>query len=117
MPEKKGRKRRQRERRHGEPSESRTIAPPPPPRSPGSSAAPRPASEDLPKLRVRFAGFVLALLTLFVGILTAAQGIIGGGSAASLLTFAAGAGLVALAIVIGALTLVPERVRALFARK
>ncbi len=117
MPEKRGRKRRQRERRHGEPGESRTMAPPTPSPPPNGARPRPPASEDLPKLRVRFAGFVLALLTLFIGILTAAQGIIGGGSTGAILTFVTGAALVVLAIVIGALTLVPERVRALFDRK
>jgi hypothetical protein len=117
MPEKRGRKRRQRERRHGEPGEARPMAAAAsasPQRDPSAS---RPAFEERPKLRVRMAGFVLALLTLYFGILTAADGIDGGTSAGSFLKIAAGAALVVLALVIGALALFPDRVRALLIRK
>ena len=112
MPPKKGRKRRTRDRRQGDPGEARAAN-----TSPAADQATLPTSSELPKLRVRMAGFVLAVVTLFVGILTAAQGVSGGMSANSAILIATGGLLIALAIVIGALTLVPDRVRKLLARK
>ena len=112
MPAKKGRKRRARDRRHGEPGEPRAAdaEPTPPPRSATSRPA---APADLPKLRVRMAGFVLAVITMFFGVLNVKSGLDEG----SIPILVTGALLVALSLVLGVLSLVPERVRALLTRK
>ena len=110
MPAKKGRKRRARDRRHGEPGEARPSAAPSAPRV---EAAPRSTPSDLPKLRVRMAGFVLGVITMFFGILNVKSGL-DEGSVPVLVT---GVLLIALSIVLGVLSLVPERVRALLSRK
>lgn len=110
MPPKKGRKRRVRERRHSDGGEARVDdAPWPATRE----EARRPSTpSDLPKLRVRMAGFVLAVITVFFGILNVAEGL--GGSVPVLVT---GLLLIVLALVLGVLSLIPERVRALLTRK
>lgn len=112
MPERKGRKRRPRERR---PTGPRPEAPP----SEDGRQAPPPRAErrepSRPALRVRYAGFFLGVLTMFVGVLTVAQGVASSGANAVLL-LVIGAFLVALALALGALSLVPDRVRALFER-
>jgi hypothetical protein len=77
-----------------------------------------PTTEPLPSLRVRYAGFALALLTMFVGILTVADAFAAGRSGADfVLRLVAGIALIALALIIAALAVVPDRVRALFARR
>ncbi|MBI5283476.1 MAG: hypothetical protein HY874_00135 [Chloroflexi bacterium] len=113
MPEKKGRKRRpQRERRTSTPpGPARTAAAPP------ATARPTATEPSLPAMRVRYAGLVLALLTGFIGILTAAQAFQGASGPNFLMLLVAGVLLVALALVIGVLALAPERVRALFQRE
>ena len=114
MPEKKGRKRRPRERRHGEPAVPRTDASPAAARN---GDTPHPISGELPSLRVRYAGFVLGLLTLFIGIVTFADAFTGGrGGVDFVMRLAAGAALILLALIIAALTLVPERIRAFLRR-
>ncbi len=111
MPEKKGRKRRpQRERRTGAPGPARTPA-----AGDASTAAPG-GEPSLPAMRVRYAGLVLALLTGFIGILTAAQAFQGASGPNFVMLLVAGVLLVALALFIAVLALAPERVRALFSR-
>ncbi len=110
MPPKKGRKRRVRDRRHDEPGEARPVAAPPPARH---EEPPRSTPSDLPKLRVRMAGFVLGVITMFFGVLNVKSGL-DEGSVPVLVT---GVLLIALAVVLGVLSLVPERVRALLTRK
>ncbi len=110
MPPKKGRKRRVRERRHGEPDDARPAVAPPAPRE---EAAPRSTPSDLPKLRARMAGFVLGLITMFFGVLNVTSGL----DAGSVPVLVTGVLLIALAVVLGVLSLVPERVRALLSRK
>ena len=113
MPEKKGRKRRpQRERRTG--------GPPGPAHTPAAARDAGTAAPDepsLPAMRVRYAGLVLALLTGFIGILTAAQAFQGQSGPNFAMLLVAGVLLVALALFIGVLALAPERVRALFQRE
>ena len=110
MPAKRGRKRRARERHHGEPGDTGPAAAPSPIRE---EAPPRSTPSDLPKLRVRMAGFVLAVITMFLGILNVVQGLDNG----SVTVLVTGVVLIVLSIVLGVLSLVPERVRALLARK
>jgi drug/metabolite transporter (DMT)-like permease len=114
MPERKGRKRRSRERRR--PAGPRPEALP----SEGGARPPAPragrAEPSRPALRVRYAGFLLGVLTMFIGALTVAQGIASSGANAVVL-LGVGAFLVALAVVLGALSVAPDRVRALFERR
>ena len=111
MPPKKGRKRRVRERRHGDGSEPRSEAAPS--SAPRDEAPRRSTPSDLPKLRVRMAGFVLGVITMFFGVLNVTSGL----DAGSLPVLVTGVLLIALAVVLGVLSLVPERVRALLTRK
>jgi hypothetical protein len=78
--------------------------------SPGAEA---PAGPQLPKLRVRMAGFVLGVITLFIGILNVAQAF-AGGSAIILVT---GIMLIALALALGVLSLAPGWVRSRLTRE
>lgn len=112
MPPKKGRKRRPRDRHHGEPGEPRAVdvAPAATPRE--EPRRPAPAS-DLPKLRVRMIGFVLAVITMFFGVLNVKAGLDEG----SIPILVTGALLIVLSLVLGVLALVPERVRAFLSRK
>ena len=64
-------------------------------------------------MRVRMAGFVLAVITMFLGILNVVSGL-DSGSVPVLLT---GVLLTVLSIALGVLSLAPERVRALLSRK
>lgn len=111
MPPKKGRKRRARDRRHGDGDEPRPAAAAPPVRDEEERARSTPA--DLPKLRVRVAGFVLAVITMVFGVVNVKTGL-ENGSAPVLVT---GVLLIALSLVLGVLALVPERIRALLSRK
>lgn len=114
MPEQKGRKRRmERERTR---ARHRASAPPRP-------RAERPLPEEKaeppfttrPALRWRYLGFIFGVVTLFLGVLTVAQGTASSGIEA-LFLLVTGAFLVALALVLGALSVVPDRVRAMFVR-
>ncbi len=111
MPPKKGRKRRPRDRRHGEPGEPRPEAEAPSP--PRREAPSRSTPSDLPKLRVRMAGFVLAVITMLLGIVNVYVGLNDGSGP----TLVIGILLVALSLFLGVLALVPERVRALLTRR
>lgn len=113
MPEKKGRKRRpQRDRRTGAaPGSEHTPA-----AARDAAAPPSAADPSLPAMRVRYAGLVLALLTMFIGILTAAQAFQGQSGPNFVMLLVAGVLLVALALFIAVLALAPQRVRALFSR-
>ena len=111
MPPRKGRRRRARDRRRGEPTEAQPAAEAPPPAR--EQAPKRAPSSELPKRRVRAIGFIVGVLTLFLGILNVVDGLNSGS-----VTYAVtGAIMIVLAIVLGALTLVPERVRDLLIRK
>ncbi|HYM15953.1 MAG TPA: hypothetical protein VEZ14_10370 [Dehalococcoidia bacterium] len=111
MPERKGRKRRaERPRTHGRGREIGSRAPRPE-REPPTA----PAYTTRPALRWRYAGFLLGALTMFFAVLTVAQGVSSSGANA-LFLLAVGSFLVALAVVLAALSLVPDRVRALFVR-
>jgi hypothetical protein len=111
MPERKGRKRKFARAR-------RDDATPAAPRATERTAAPpsqpeTPAEASIPALRARYAGFIVAVLTLMIGTLTLAQGVVGDYSAAdAALRIGAGAVLILIAIVIGVLALVPGRVAA-----
>ena len=118
MPERKGRKRKpQRLRRDGDSSTAidAVVA------SAGAhvrerSAAQREASSPestIPALRARYAGFIVAMLTLMIGAVTAAQGITGDHAAPDKLALiATGIALILLAGIIGALALIPARIAA-----
>ncbi len=111
MPPRKGRRRRARDRRRGEPAEAQPQA-----EAPVSAREPAPRrapSSDLPKLRVRAIGFIIGVLTLFIGILNVVEGV-NSGSVTYAIT---GVIMVVLAIVLGVLTLVPGRVRDLPTRR
>jgi len=110
MPPKKGRKRRPRDRRHGESVEDRpavevVLVP--------GEKPDRAAPSDLPRLRVRATGFVLAVITMFIGILNVAQAFSDG----SVVVLVTGIVLIAMAIVLGVLSLAPGWVRSLLIRK
>lgn len=112
MPPKKGRKRRARDRRHDEPGEPRAVDVEA--ASPSHEEMQRPAPpSDLPKLRVRMIGFVLGVITMFFGVLNVKAGLDEG----SIPILVTGVLLIALSLVLGVLSLVPERVRALLSRK
>jgi hypothetical protein len=113
MPERRGRKRKP-ERRRTHPR-SPDDAPRPRAERPQPDAGPEPPYTTRPALRWRYAGFFLGVITLFFGVLTVAQGTASSGANA-LLLLVAGAFLVALALVLGALSVVPDRMRALFVR-
>ena len=117
MPERKGRRRRpQRTRRvSGDPSEpgadkaarasERATEPP---------ATVRETNENtIPALRARYLGFIVAVLTLTIGVLTLAQGLVGDyGAADAALRVGAGGALIIVALVIGVLALIPGRIAA-----
>lgn len=113
MPERKGRKRRQ-VRVRGDDAPHRiavqgaAVGTPAPPARAQTSA-----EDSIPALRARYAGFIVAMLTLMIGILTLAQGVVGDyGVADAALRIGAGAVLIVIALVVGALALVPGRIAA-----
>ena len=114
MPERKGRKRRAgRERRGsgsvatGEARETPTV------RTSTSTGQAKPIGSSIPALRVRYFAFIVAVLTLFLGILTLAQGVLGDyATADAALRIGAGIILIAVALVIGVLALFPARIAA-----
>ncbi len=117
MPEKKGRKRHQRARRHDAGRTAARVA------SPQASKQPlQPTTYDrqpsaVPPLRIRYAGFVLALLTMFIGIVTAADAFTAGrGGVNFIFRIVAGVALIVLALVIAALAVIPDRVGAFLRR-
>jgi hypothetical protein len=110
MPPKKGRKRRPRDRRQGEAVEDRPVAEMAPA---GDDEDVRAARSDLPRLRVRATGFVLGVITMFIGILNVAQAFSGG----SVVILVTGMVLIAMAIVLGVLSLAPGWVRSLLTRE
>jgi hypothetical protein len=68
-------------------------------------------ASSIPALRARYAGFLVAVLTLTIGVLTLEEGLIGDYSAAdAALRIGAGIALIVVALVIGVLALVPARV-------
>lgn len=119
MPERKGRKRRpNRERRAaadfetrphaGEAFEDGTAVP-----VRGETRGASSPDASIPALRVRYFAFIVAVLTLMLGVLTLAQGITGTyGTADAALRIGAGVLLLVVAMVIGVLALVPARVAA-----
>lgn len=115
MPERKGRKRKaQRSRRadaNGTAVDASAAA-----RRRERSSPPRETSapeSTIPALRARYAGFIVAMLTLMIGALTAAQGITGDHAAPDeLALIATGIALILLAGIIGALALIPARIAA-----
>jgi hypothetical protein len=114
MPERKGRKRRM-ERQRTRPRDREGAPPPRTPQAPGEAPSREPEFTTRPALRWRYAGFFLGVMTMFFGVLTVAQGVSSGGVNAGFL-LVAGSFLVALAVVLGALAIAPDRVRALFVR-
>ena len=122
MPERKGRKRKpSRARRDvspGAPPESSVIRDSTPARERITSPAVTPAESSIPALRVRYAAFIVATLTLMIGVLTTVQGLTGDHATLDRTALVAtGIALVLLALVIGALALVPERIAAWLRRK
>jgi len=117
MPERKGRKRKPARVRRDDAMPA--AAPPPTERTPAPSARPQtPAEASIPALRARYAGFIVAVLTLMIGTLTLAQGIVGDyGVADAALRIGAGAALIVIALVVGALALVPGRIAAWLRRR
>ena len=113
MPERKGRRRKQVRTRRDD--DSPRVAVQSEPRLATASPA-RPPTEteaSIPALRARYAGFIVAMLTLMIGILTLAQGVVGDyGVADAALRIGAGAVLNVIALVVGALALVPGRIAA-----
>ena len=112
MPPKKGRKRRPRDRHHTEADEPRDSGALEQPARQRDETA-RPPTSALPKLRARIAGFVVGVLTLFIGVLNIAQGFNSG----SLTYTITGVVMVVLAIFLGVLTLVPGRLRDLLIKR
>jgi hypothetical protein len=113
MPERKGRKRKPvRVRRDDE--SPRIAVQGETERTPASPARPQTeADASIPALRARYAGFIVAMLTLMIGTLTLAQGVVGDyGVADAALRIGAGAVLIVIALVVGALALVPGRIAA-----
>ncbi|MDP9235839.1 MAG: hypothetical protein M3P30_00320 [Chloroflexota bacterium] len=116
MPERKGRKHKsQRTRRvSGDPPAPVSSADP---RAIEGAAIPRrtqlASDSTIPALRARYAGFIVALLTLTIGILTIAQGLAGDyGVSDAALRMGAGIALIVVALIIGVLVLVPQRIAA-----
>lgn len=71
------------------------------------------AKDSIPALRARYAGFIVAVLTLMIGTFTLAQGVVGGnGTMSAALSIGAGVLLILIALVLGVLVLAPERVAA-----
>ena len=113
MPEPRGRKRRQRERHHE--------------RGPGTPAASRPRTDDpalqrtitagprMPSRSARATGLMIAVVTAFLAVLMIKENF--GGGAESMVRVAAGALLVALAAVVGVLSVFPEQVRRIVRRE
>lgn len=114
MPGRKGRKRKpQRARREsaGTPPDGAVASAGT--RATSSSRNASPPESTIPALRVRYAAFIVAVLTLMIGALTAAQGITGDhGTPDELALIATGVALIVLALIIGALALVPGRIAA-----
>jgi len=107
MPERRGRRRRGRDRARPRPAQAL-----PGPATARERAAPDAADASLPSLRLRYAAFVLAVVTLFLGIVTAVSAITGdAGGVDALARVGTGAALLVLALVIGALSLAPGRIR------
>lgn len=127
MPEKRGRRRqreRERERRqqrraeheHDErdDGEERVVTTPPP----RPAAGRRPVEDSLPSKRVRYAGLVLAIITIFVGILTFADAFSAGREDVDIvLRVVGGATLIVTAIGIGIIALFPAQAQAWFRRR
>ncbi len=117
MPERKGRKRRPSRERHSfADAASRTsaddagLAERPAPRNEARAVA---ADASIPALRVRYFAFIVAVLTLMLGVLTLAQGITGTDRTAdAALRIGAGVLLIVVAVVIAVLSLAPARVAA-----
>jgi hypothetical protein len=108
MPGRRGRRRRPRERRHRDGGPGARAGPMRQSGRPGPGGGPARSS-----LRARYAGFALAVLTMFLGVLTAAEGV-SRSLANGIVLLLVGALLVALALALGALSLIPDRVRRLF---
>lgn len=118
MPERKGRKRKHpRERRPGgEVATPAAIEAQPRTAAPASSrpSGRRPAAADgpLPSTTARVTGLMIAVLTAFLAILMTYEGATGDSSGIdSVLRIVAGVTLVALALVVGLLSLAPGQVR------
>ena len=114
MPERKGRKRKHpRERRPGgEVATQAAIEPQSRAAAPASSRRPAAAGGPLPSTTARVTGLMIAVLTAFLAILMmyeAATGDLSGVDA--VLRIVAGVTLVALAVVVGLLSLAPGQVR------
>lgn len=116
MPERKGRKRKsQRARRiSGETAPSSAEGDMnTPERAASPPRTPQASDNSIPALRARYAGFIVAVLTLTIGILTLAQGLVGDyGVADASLRIGAGIALILVALVIGVLALIPGRIAA-----
>lgn len=122
MPERKGRKRkivRERRRSGGGVDGSETVDAPRP-RAAAPSRATRAAANDgpLPSNTARATGLMLAVVTLFLAVLMIYQSISGDASGIdSAARIAGGIALVALAIVVGVLSVAPAMVRDWFQRR
>jgi hypothetical protein len=74
---------------------------------------PQASDSSIPALRARYAGFIVAVLTMTIGILTLSQGLVGNyATSDAALRIGAGIVLILVALVIGLLTLVPGRIAA-----
>ena len=111
MPEKRGRKRRARDReRDRGPRDGDAPAAVSP--APVETRPPRPkaAAGDVPSNTARASGFAIAVVTVFLAILTFADGASAGGGEA-VVRMALGVFLVLLGAVVGVLSLFPAQVR------
>jgi hypothetical protein len=108
MPRKKGRKHRPRDRREsGAPEPQQAVAPPTPRRSPSDAA--------MPSATARATGFMIAVITAFLAVLTIADAFTSDRSQVdATLRIVAGVLLVLLAIVVGVLVLFPAQIRRRF---
>jgi hypothetical protein len=105
MPEKRGRKRRNRDRRPRDEAPAQAAAAPAPSRR--ASAARDP---DVPSTTARATGFAIAVITVFLAILTLSDGVVTGGGEGAV-RILIGAFLVLLGAVVGVLSLFPAQVR------
>ncbi len=90
------------------------TAPPVQPRRAGASASP---PSRLPSPTARATGFMIALVTAFLAVVMIKDALTHASGASAAIQVVGGLLLVLLALAVGALVLVPGRVRALFRRR
>jgi hypothetical protein len=117
MPQQKGRKHRQKERRHAR-TGSDDAAPPgaTTPKQPARASQQLPDGVRLPSATARATGFMVAIVTAIVAVLMM-LGALGGGGAEAIVRLLVAVFLLGLAAAVGALCLAPLWVRSLIVRQ